>query len=256
MPGSQTQLITNYLFNELNDQERKEFEKRLEADPVLSKNFQKYAEIHGYLKERISYEAMVRDPNLEEARRIADQVEDPGPLSPKGKGRSPKFLIPLLVAASLILGLIILRPFGASDPSRLYEKYYEPLNVAGDVYRSEEPSTEKSMLASGLLLYQARDYAGAEETLTEVVEASPRNALASLYLGLSKMENSKFDEAVALFRNNLYELDQYIPETQWYLSLCYLKTEKPAEAVKELELLVDRGGYFGNQAVEVLRRLQ
>lgn len=80
---------------------------------------------------------------------------------------------------------------------------------------------------------------------------------AHLLSGVSNMEESKYVEAEKAFttviddNNNLF-----IESAQWYLALCYVKTEEKDKASQLLMSIRNDGGIYSREAKKVLRKIK
>jgi tetratricopeptide (TPR) repeat protein len=79
---------------------------------------------------------------------------------------------------------------------------------------------------------------------------------SSLLNGMSNFENRKYPEAKRSFgkvidnNNNLY-----IDQAEWYLALCYIKTDEREKAIQQLEKIKNEDGIYRNDAKKILRRI-
>ena len=72
------------------------------------------------------------------------------------------------------------------------------------------------------------------------------------------MQNlERFSEAISEYSKVIAHGDNmYIEEAEWYRSLCYMKSGKKDLAKTELLAIVNRNGFYKNDAKAVLRRLK
>jgi len=89
-----------------------------------------------------------------------------------------------------------------------------------------------------------------------VVESKPEDMYSSLLNGISNFEINKYTEAKQSFETVINEKNNlYIDQAQWYLALCYVKTGEKDKAIRQLEIVKDRGSIYRNDAKRVIRRL-
>jgi tetratricopeptide (TPR) repeat protein len=106
-------------------------------------------------------------------------------------------------------------------------------------------------------LYNNGDYSAASSALKRYLSNNPEKTEAFFLLGVSEMGNNNFDNAITIFsslcKNNS---NLYLDHSQWYLALCYIKTEKYALAKNELQAIINSGSYYDTKARKVLRKLR
>jgi len=135
--------------------------------------------------------------------------------------------------------------------SKFYKLYEPPAN-----HRSAQAGIN-SDYAQALEFYNTHDYERAAILFSKVVESNPKDMQSTLLSGVSNFENRKYPEAKKSFgkviddNNNLY-----IDQAEWYLALCYIKTEEKEKAIKQLEKIRSEEGVYKNDAKKILRKLK
>jgi lipopolysaccharide biosynthesis regulator YciM len=76
-----------------------------------------------------------------------------------------------------------------------------------------------------------------------------------LFSGLNQMGQSNFLAAINIFKDLLAIEDQFVPETQWYLGLCYVKTGENQKARSLMEKLSETEGIYKKKAQLILKNL-
>jgi hypothetical protein len=75
--------------------------------------------------------------------------------------------------------------------------------------------------------------------------------------GVSNFEEKKYPEAKQSFTKVINDDSNLFVETaEWYLALCYLKTDERDKAVKQLNIIKKEGGIYGDDAKKILRKLK
>ncbi len=141
--------------------------------------------------------------------------------------------------------------------------YFSVQNTYNKFFKLPEWSAERSVSTNVTLLQKAQ-HAFANGEYSEVVklldgsdELSSNNPVFRFYAGASWQEMGKLKQAIHDYTkvikngNNLF-----VEEAEWYRSLCYLRLGKKIEAEQELLAIINKQGYFEEDAKAVLRRLK
>jgi tetratricopeptide (TPR) repeat protein len=105
--------------------------------------------------------------------------------------------------------------------------------------------------------YNINDYRNAAVYFKKVIDNEPGNMHSTLLNGISNFEIQNYPEAEGSFSkviddNNNY----YIDHAQWYLALCYIKTDEKLKAVDQLAIIVKSGTIYRKDAKRILRSLK
>lgn len=161
-----------------------------------------------------------------------------------------------VAAAVLILSLLLIRPLTPSFmSSSVYDQYYEPLEA--NSYRLRGNSNEiTGKLQDGVDYYLSKDYTHAELAFKELRKMNDNLPEVLLFSGLNQMGQGKFPEAITIFTNLLNAEEQFVPEAQWYLGLCYIKTGENVKALSIMETLSETEGIYKKKAQLILKNLK
>jgi tetratricopeptide (TPR) repeat protein len=215
--------IMAYISGDLSAEEKKQFEARLAADEELHRQFQIWAKGVEYIKARSMLEEIENDPNLPKA---DAQVKEwlAGDEARKANSRSRlarRFIFGSFSASVLIVAFLLIRSFTGNDPSRLFNKYYEPLSEE-EVQQQVVRGSSEASLHEGISFYLKEEYSQACEILEPHQEGS-------FFLGLCLLEMERYEEALAA----LVRYEKTHPEhpgVQWYLGLTQLRLGNLEEA--------------------------
>jgi tetratricopeptide (TPR) repeat protein len=134
-----------------------------------------------------------------------------------------------------------------------YDKYYESPTWSPE----RSTSSEITLLKKVNISYMNEDYAPVVKIIDELPETNSNSPIFDFYKAASLQELDKFDEAIAGYSKVISHGDNmFIEESEWYRSLCYLKLGNKEKASAELLAVIDKKGYFENEAKSVLRRLK
>ena len=138
------------------------------------------------------------------------------------------------------------------DAAKAFANYYQPYETDLNT-RSKE--INYSDIRFAYVLYQKGDYNTAYEMLNDYNKKVNHNYTALFYFGLSALELNKFNDAeeslkeVSIDSNTSYSL-----HADWYLSMLYLKFDRPFQAENYLEHLASGNNYYTKKARKILRK--
>jgi tetratricopeptide (TPR) repeat protein len=135
--------------------------------------------------------------------------------------------------------------------NRFYKGYEPPA-----AQRSGHSETNADFILA-LEFYSTHDYEKAAILFNKVLESDPRDMQSVLLNGVSNFEEKKYPEAKQSFTKVINDDSNLFVETaEWYLALCYLKTDERDKAVKQLNIIKKEGGIYGDDAKMILRKLK
>lgn len=161
---------------------------------------------------------------------------------------------------------ILLFLFGAGcaqKPSgpEIYKTWYQPY-LEYQSFQSENEDLEKQ-LNKGLQLYLKKDYQGAFEVFSSILEIySDHQITASFYTALCLMEmevvspeqktivESMFQDVIKQGRN------PFVRQAAWYLALFYFKNSDDSAAIPILEVLAHDEGIYKEEAGKLLEKVK
>ena len=170
--------------------------------------------------------------------------------------RNPKrgfYVTTALVAVIVILtGTLSIFTGGKLSNDKILSRYYKEYQPASG-QRSLEIVKDNNF-NQAMEYFESSDYRNAALFFNRVVESNPKNMYANLLNGISNYEVSKYNEAkqslgkVIDNKNNYY-----VDQAQWYLALCYLKTDDNDKAIALLKVIGKEGGYYAKEAKKILK---
>jgi TolA-binding protein len=175
---------------------------------------------------------------------------------PVKNSKTPAHLKYAAVIAGLVLiGSITLSPGKNLSSDEIINRYYKAY---------EPPTTQRSGQLStvddftqALEFYKTHDYKNAAIYFSKVVASEPKDMYSTLLNGIANFENNKYPEAKRSFGNVIDDNNNlYIDQAQWYLALCYVKTDEREKAIQQLEIIKDEGGIYRNDAKKIIRKLK
>ncbi len=174
------------------------------------------------------------------------------PNSAKDKTRTNSKWKSFAATVVMLLGLTTSFYFGQRDnsPEGLYKKYYETF-ITNDFNRN----APNVLLNTAMYNYQAGNCKEAIKIFEKLEKENGYESLAKFYLGLSNMELKSFDEAISFFVDESLNNSEYKFIAQWYLALCFLKTNEPEMAKYVLIQLDQSDSKYSAQTKELLEKL-
>ncbi|MEI6141653.1 MAG: tetratricopeptide repeat protein [Mariniphaga sp.] len=161
-----------------------------------------------------------------------------------------------VAAAVLLLSLLTVKSLtNTYIGDNIFDKYYSTLEA--NSYRMRGNSQEGiERLQEGIDYYVSKDYAKAEIVFEQLAGSSENRSEILLYSGLNKMQQGNYNGAIALFEDLLSKQELFVPEVQWYLGLCYVKTGDKLKALPMMESLANTEGLYKNKARVILKDLK
>lgn len=132
-----------------------------------------------------------------------------------------------------------------------YEKFYS----------SPEWSPQRSVVAVNDVLQQANgffvtgEYEKALALYDNAIKENDEKFVFQFYKAASLQKLQKYEDAVSEYSKVIFHGDNlFIEEAEWYKALCYLKLEQKNHARNQLMAVVNRKGFYSNDAKAILRK--
>lgn len=208
-----------YLDGELKGQEQRWYEDQLTSNSDLEKEL----ELHREVNQAIRQTDVIRFRNqLDE---IHASIEPEYNQSFSRKVMQSKYAriaaasVVVIVAMGLFLYNILSKPVDSAD---LFQRYYEA-PVLSITVRSD--ATMDKLFHDAVIHFNNGQFADALTLFEKVVALDRSNMKAHLATGISQIEVNQTREAEKSFETVINHKDNlYIDEAEWFLALCYLKT--------------------------------
>lgn len=181
--------------------------------------------------------------------------------SVSSRPRAIKLLRPVLSAAAAVLIAVTIW-WAVSDRGEsgvtlrsLAEK--SSLPSTGSVLRTAGQTQRDHVLKNAMELYSREDFAGAEKELSRVIELEPDNALAHLYLGISRLQAEMTSQAVPpLIRASELGEDLVQERALWFLGNAYLMLDQGHRALETFKTLEAKEGDYELNARDLAARIR
>ena len=238
--------IERYNAGEMDEAEKQWFRKELKGNEKLRKE----------VEVRSNTDTILKNQDLMNLRNklnaIEKQRKEPIPVRKPNRAVNIKYAA--VIAGFIIIGSIALLSNRKLSSDEILDHYYKPYEAAS-TSRSGEMVTNTDYNFA-LDYYKIRDYRNAAIYFNKVIETDPGNMQSELLNGISNFEIHNYPEARGSFskvidNNNNY----YIDHAQWYLALCYIKTDEKMKAVEQLAIIEKSKTIYRKDARKILKNL-
>jgi hypothetical protein len=144
---------------------------------------------------------------------------------------------------------VLLFAFGSINQT--YNKYYE----------QPEWAPQRSVSADLGFLHQANghfvngEYEKALVLYDKAINENDEKFVFQFYKAASLQNLERFEEAIPQYSKVIEHGDNmFVEEAEWYKALCYLKLERKDLAKEQLVAIINRNGYYANNAKAILKR--
>jgi len=257
--------IIRYLDGEMKGDEKQLFEQELIGDKALKQSAFLLEEIDRVIHDD---EIFAFQAKLKETQELYNAITDRDYVIgiDAGKEASGKFLrinwkyavgaaVSMLIVASTIL-----YNFSQSSNDKIFASFYHRYEAnyeANEVNNRAAGVNKVSTLINAVQLYDQGDFASATNQFDEIIATDPDNIAAHFFSGLASIESKHYDKAIENLSYVISKKDiPYIEHSEWYLALCYLKTDRTSKAISLLNRIANNNNYYKTKALDLLKQLQ
>jgi len=238
--------IEQFLSKEMTPVEEENFAKELAVNKELAAEFRFSVQIDNALKRDDILDLRQKVTNLYEANKVAAE-------KPVYVMNSRRWY---MVAASAIIMLAIGATLLFTVPGRnsndaLFNQYYSAENVL-DVTRSGDAN-----LVEAIIKFQEKDFTMAAWMFGKILVKDQCNMAVWFYYGISSIETKNYTKAANAFEMILKDNNNlYVEHAEWYLSLCFLKSNQVEKARIQLQKIAENENNFHQQeALTLLKKI-
>jgi tetratricopeptide (TPR) repeat protein len=258
--------IIRYLDGEMNGDEKHSFEKELVGDKALKQSRRLMEEIDRTIDDDQVFafkEKLKETQELYNAITAANYVVGSETNEDSAKFFSnSRFNWRYMAAAAITLLIVVstvVLNFSRSSNDRIFSSYYHRYEAnyeASRVNSRGSGTNEVNKLIYAVQLYDKGDSKGAIAIFGEIIKADPSNTAAHFFAGISFIETQNYDKAVenlsyVISKNDL----TYIEHADWYLALCYLKSNQMSRATSMLNNIANSNNYYRVKALDLLKKI-
>jgi tetratricopeptide (TPR) repeat protein len=216
--------IDDYFKGLLTGEERSQFERLVESDPLFAEEVAFYVSAFDVIKAETQQETKLRFKALYRERVSAD----PAP------GLVRKIVFSSAAAAAVILivlaGWLLLRPAG---PERLANDYIGRQLKTLPV----QMSSEQDSLQQAISVYNEGQFPAALQRFERLLQAHPGNSRALTDAGLTSLRLGNYDKALGYFQLLASDTTLYRNPALFYQSLTLMKRNGSGDAANARQLL-------------------
>jgi len=239
--------IERYNAGEMDDAEREWFRRELNNNEKLRKEVDLRSRTDTILKNQDVMNLRNKLNTIEKRRAV--------PLPARKPGLRINIRYAAAIAGVVIIGSIALLSDRQLSNDEIIGRFYKPYEAESSLRSEELVKNQDYKLA--LEYYNINDYRNAAIYFEKVIENEPGNMHSTLLNGISNFEIQNYPEAEGSFSkiiddNNNY----YIDHAQWYLALCYIKTDEKLKAVDQLAIIEKSRTIYRKDAKRILRSLK
>lgn len=155
--------------------------------------------------------------------------------------------------AAAAIAIIVLMNLGVlkNENSAIYSELYSKYEATEGTVRGANDNA----LVRLAELYDQNDCDG----LADLLQTENAGSLPSghLYLGVCFMEHGDYTKALAAFENATLSSSGSIEEAiLWYSALCHLKLDHQEKSIETATLLVEKNGFYADDAKKLLTQLK
>lgn len=169
--------------------------------------------------------------------------------------RFTRKIVVQVAAAALVISLLLFKsliPDYSGDS--VFKQNYEPLEANSFRIRGSNQEVD-GKLQEGVDYYLSKEYQKAELTFDNLRKTNKNIPEVLLFSGLNQMEQNNFQAAITCFNDLLAGEVQFVPEAQWYLGLCYIKTGDIQKARSMMVTVAETEGIYKQKALQILKNL-
>jgi tetratricopeptide (TPR) repeat protein len=231
--------IETYILGEMNASEKAAFEKLLQEDIALKKDFEDWKQTETIIAKHKTAE--VHLPELTNTLRpLTNKYFHKENTQQKGKTISFKKYWYAAVAIAAVLLFFILMP---PDMSR-----YEINPMPGAVVRGTQDENK-----IGAKLFNEKNYKEALPFLKQNAETHPEDATANFYFGITMIKVEKFQDALPVFEKLIQGNSAYKEDSYFFAALAAYKSNEKSIASKYAAQVPENNQYYKN-AQRILKK--
>ena len=237
--------IDDYFERKPSPEEARQFEKRVQEDPVFADN------VAYYLSTRIALKEMQAGEKEREFREIYNQMAAPAKIRPI----EPRIWLSALAAASLIAVIVFCWSlFGKTGRGpKLADQY-----IAQNLAQLSVKMGEADSVQTGLVFYNDRKYPEARQRFETIFRSDSTNMVALLNAGIVTLRMGDYDKALYFFKMLADRTDPRLSPALFYQALTLMKRNHAGDtalAKKILRQIVQQKGNKNEDARQFLKKM-
>lgn len=240
--------IERFNAGEMNDAEKAWFLKELENNDILRNEVELRKRTDNVLRNNDIIRLRNKMNEIERIRAAVKPVKNPAKRI-------------LLRYAAAIAGLIMVGSMALYFNGRslttdeILNRFYKSYEVTSPS-RSQQ-AISNSDYSTAIEYYNIHDYSNAALYFSKVLESDDRYMESAFLGGVSNFEIKNYPDASRSFVKVVDNNDNlFIEDAQWYLALCYLRTDEYAKAAEQLAMIKNSGSIHSRDAKSILKKMK
>lgn len=245
--NSTLNFIDDYFTGSLNDDEKRDFERRCAADPDFAKEVAEYITIRDGLKQQL------QQKRKEEFEKLRQELVVTSKISAKPSNIITLRRISYLAAASVLVILGWFAFFNQNNPQTIADKY-----IAANFTRLSLNMGASDSLQTGVSAYNSKSYADAERLFKPLANKQNANPDAIEDLGLTYLAMKQYDEALKNF-DQLSAMSLHINKGQFYKAVTLMARSKGTDSQQAKQILqeiIDKNLYGEQEARNWIKQIK
>lgn len=224
--------IEAYLQEELGEEERDVFEKRLQQEPELQRRLNMVRE----------FNEAFDSPETIRFHEALQEVRDSRQVPTKKSFQIKPLYMLVGLAAAIVLLLLIWNPFAQlPSPAELGRDNYEPYKT---LIASRDAYARDSLYSIAIQAYRQEDFAQAAEAFRQLEGKYPEVAALPFFTSVAYLGDQEAEEALIHFQSMpQVNRAEFEPSYSWYLALTYLQLDQVEQAIPLLEEVAKSSEY-------------
>ncbi|MCK4879128.1 MAG: hypothetical protein KAS82_00665 [Bacteroidales bacterium] len=240
---SYVDLIIKYLSGDLSREEASSFEKELESNGELKREFEQQSAAYDLIRDQLQK----RDEEVFRTK-LQKAMSHELPLTePRKMWLRTRWYIPMAAACALaiILSTLLSHPGNERVLARYYDPARDPVVLA--YYQDTRGESEP-----GILHYRQGNYQRSMKLLSDRISEERENRQLQLYYLLSAIELDRQDEVMGMIVvNEPDSMDLPDQAITWYIALAHLKSGSREAALEKIHPLTEQHGPYQSDAIKL-----
>jgi tetratricopeptide (TPR) repeat protein len=113
-------------------------------------------------------------------------------------------------------------------------------------------------IVEAVIKFQQKDFRIASVLFKNILDSDKSNIAVWFYYGISNIETQNYENSIKAFNTIIDQNDNlYIEHAEWYLGLCYLKSNQKDKAIDQFVVVASNPDNFHQkEAKSILEKLQ
>ena len=239
-----TRFIERYLDSNMQPSEFKWFEKELDGNLWLQEELDLRRKTNEYAgnSDAIDFRQKLM--------KVEDNHRSRGPIS-KAVSSKPAYYAAVILGIIIISGIFIIRDLSDNTEKLITENtiYSPPMNPRSATLVNSQ------LYMTALDLYKQQDFEQAVIWFEKILDAETTEGAEYNYMfGFSNMKIERYGPAINSFTKVIDHSDNmYLNDAQWYLAVCYYRTNDKAKLIPLLETIASSESIHKKPARKLLR---